>query len=226
MKLRCLIADDEPLAREILENYIADTPGLDLAASCTSALQAMEVLNSDKIDLLFLDISMPRLTGIEMLRALEVYPTVILTTAYPDYAIEGYELEVADYLLKPFSFERFLKAVQKVMSRFEKQDNREKTILLKADKKTWSVPLSNILCVASEADYLIYYTHDRKIMTLGTLKNLETELDSAAFCRVHKSWVVARSAIDFIEGNMIHLRNGMEIPVGKSHKDTLMSWMG
>ena len=222
--MRCLVVDDEPIAREILESYISDTPGLVLIEACNSALRAMEVLKKEIVDIMFLDVNMPRLSGIELLRTLERYPAIVLTTAYPDYAIQGYELDVADYLLKPFSFERFLKSVQKVQARFQVLEGVARQLIVKSDKKTWPIEIDDIRFVESIGDYVNINTIGRKILVHETLKNIEESLPGGQFFRVHKSWIISRSAIDFIEGNYI-MSGTTSIPIGKSFKDEFMNWI-
>jgi DNA-binding LytR/AlgR family response regulator len=222
--MKCLIVDDEPIAREILESYIADTPGLFLVDSCNSALQAMEVLKKESVDLMFLDVNMPRLSGIQLLRTLERYPAIVLTTAYPDYALQGYELDVVDYLLKPFSFERFLKAVLKVQTLFQLLDTTVRQLIVKSDKKTWPIEMDDIRFVESIGDYVSIVTVERKIVVHETLKNIEEALPGGQFFRVHKSWIVSRNSIDFIEGNYI-MSGTTSIPIGKSFKDGFMIWI-
>ncbi|HAC15993.1 MAG TPA: DNA-binding response regulator [Bacteroidetes bacterium] len=222
--MKCLVVDDEPIAREILESYITDMPGLSLVGSCNSALQAMEVLKKQSVDLMFLDVNMPRLSGIELLRTLESYPAIVLTTAYPDYALQGYELDVVDYLLKPFSFERFLKAVQKVESRVLVSVGATRQLIVKSDKKTWPIEMDDIRFVESIGDYVNITTVGRKILVHETLKNIEESLPRGQFFRVHKSWIVSRGAIEFIEGNYI-MSGTTSIPIGKSFKDEFMIWL-
>ncbi|PWN06806.1 LytR/AlgR family response regulator transcription factor [Rhodohalobacter mucosus] len=221
--MTCLIVDDEPVAREILENYIADTPGLTLLASCSSGMSAFQLLKTEHPDILFLDVKMPGLSGMELLRTLEKPPVVILTTAYPDYALEGYDLSVTDYLLKPFSFERFLKAVQKAENKLTGSSDTENVLMIRADKKTWPVKMADILLVESAGDYVTIHTKERKITAHGTLKQMEDQL-SPNFQRVHKSWIVSRNAIEYMEGNtlMVH---GFQIPIGKTYREPVRDWM-
>lgn len=221
--MTCLIVDDEPVAREILEGYIADTPGLTLQASCSSGISALKFLKSEQPDLLFLDIKMPGLSGMELLRTLEKPPMVILTTAYPDYALEGYDLNVTDYLLKPFSFERFLKAVQKAEKRPVSGSESGNVLIIRADKKTWPVKTGDILLIESAGDYVTIHTKVRKITAYGTMREMESQLPSN-FLRVHKSWIVSRTAIEYMEGNtlMVH---GIQIPIGKTYRDPVQNWL-
>lgn len=224
--MKCIIIDDEPLAREILNEYVAELPSLELVGSYSSAIQAMEILKNQVVDLIFLDVNMPRLSGIDFLKALDRRPAVILTTAYPDYALQGYELDVVDYLLKPFSFERFLKAVHKADVRGDSPGELHGgRLLVRADKRTWLVDHEDIMYVESMGDYVKIYTKNRKHVVNESMKSIEDSLPGSQFIRVHKSWLVSRSAIDFIEGNYL-MCSDQPIPIGKTYKDQLMKWLG
>lgn len=224
--MKCIIIDDEPLAREILNEYVAELPSLELVGSYSSAIQAMEILKNQVVDLIFLDVNMPRLSGIDFLKALDRRPAVILTTAYPDYALQGYELDVVDYLLKPFSFERFLKAVHKADVRVDSPGELHGgRLLVRADKRTWLVDHEDIMYVESMGDYVKIYTKNRKHVVNESMKSIEDSLPGSQFIRVHKSWIVSRSAIDFIEGNYL-MCSDQPIPIGKTYKDQLMKWLG
>jgi DNA-binding LytR/AlgR family response regulator len=224
--MKCLIVDDEPLARALLQGYVAELGTLDLVASCGSGIQALEVLKKDHVDVLFLDVNMPKLSGIELLRVMDRRPAVILTTAYPDYALQGYELDVVDYLLKPFSFERFLRAVQKAEVRVEGAAEVQvgKTLLVRSDKRTWPIDSNEVLYIEAIGDYVQLFTRQRKVIVHDTLRSMESMLPANQFIRVHKSWIVSRQAIDFIEGNFIMCGN-QSIPIGKTFKDSLMKWI-
>jgi DNA-binding LytR/AlgR family response regulator len=213
--IRCAIIDDEPLAREVLESYVSDTPGLQLIGSCGSALQALELIRTEKPDVLFLDIRMPKLNGIDLLKTLTSRPLVVFTTAYAEYAVEGFNLEAVDYLLKPISFERFLKAVHRLEKLVHHTPER---ILLRADKKTWSVPFEDIICVEAQGDYMVFYCSEKKILVNERMKVYEELLPSGQFLRVHKSWMVNKQKVDYVEGNMIKLSGGKEVPIGKTYR--------
>jgi DNA-binding LytR/AlgR family response regulator len=225
--MNCLVVDDEPLARELLEGYISEMPDLRLISTCSNALEAIAVLEKETVDVLFLDINMPRLSGLEMLRTLSVKPAVVLTTAYPEYAVEGFNLDVADYLLKPFSFERFLKAVNKVKALTGKSDSTgaHEVLAIKADKRTWQVELRHITYIESSGDYVIVHTNERKITAHDTLRNLESRLPEGRFLRVHKSYIVATPVIEFAEGNMLHIA-GTNIPIGKTYREKVQNRLG
>lgn len=229
MKLRCLVVDDEPLARRVLEKYIADVPMLELIASCADAFEALEVLQSRQdIRLLFLDINMPRLSGISLLRTLPRPPMVIFTTAYPDFAVEGFELEAVDYLLKPFAFERFVKAVNKALKMTEANGPTPPAndfLLLRADKKLYRVPFAEILYLQAYGDYVKVHTSRQVYLTKERLQNLIQGLPEDLFLQVHRSYVVALNAISFVEGNQIDV-GGTRIPVAITYREQLMARLG
>lgn len=226
MKLKCLIVDDEPLAQRVLEKYVSELSGLELIGKCSDALEAMEVLQEKDVNLIFLDINMPRLSGINFLKTYKNPPMVVITTAYTEYALESYELNVLDYLKKPFSFERFLQAVQKAEERMKggvepqeiEKDERE-FIFVKANKKTINISLDSILYVEALGDYVKIFTNDGHIVTYQSLKGIERLLPSLKFYRIHKSYIVSLSKIKSIEGNMVHMEKGT-IPIGNNYKQS------
>jgi len=213
--MTCLIIDDEPIARDILRTYISDTPRLTLSGECESAVNALSCLKERNVDLIFLDINMPKLSGISFLKSLSAPPKVILTTAYSEYALEGYELDVVDYLLKPFSFERFLKAVNKVP---EPSDNDESYVVIKADGKTYRIDEDDILFAESQGDYITLHTTRERYTFNQTLTSFTDQLSASRFLRVHRSYLVSLQQIDYVEGNMIHIK-GCDIPVGQAYKE-------
>lgn len=226
MKLKCLVVDDEPLAQRVIEKYVGEVPFLELAGKCSDAFEAMEVLQQEEVDLLFLDINMPRLSGINFLKTLKNPPLVIITTAYTEYALEGYELNVLDYLKKPFSFERFLLAAQKAQEKLQVENKTvevEETgenmefIFVKSNKKTFNVNLDTILYVEALGDYVKIYTTDGHIVTYQSLKGIEKLLPSKRFYRIHKSYIVSLSRIKSIEGNMVNMPNAT-LPIGNNYK--------
>ncbi|MEP0986667.1 LytTR family DNA-binding domain-containing protein [Ekhidna sp.] len=214
--IKCLIIDDEPLAREVLESYVADLPSLQLVCSCSDALEALEWINKEPIDLLFLDINMPKLSGINFFKSLSKKPKVIFTTAYADHAVEGFELEAVDYLLKPFSFERFVKAVNKVQLESPDTPHGE-FIMLKADKKMHKVSHDQILYFESIGDYVKAHLVDKTLIINETLRKLE-DLLPASFLRVHKSFIISIDRLEYVEGNQIKLGE-TKIPIGQSYRD-------
>ncbi|MEO1021245.1 MAG: LytTR family DNA-binding domain-containing protein [Bacteroidota bacterium] len=220
--IRCIVIDDEPAARQILETFIKDAPQVTLVASYEHALQAMQKSPDLSFDLLFLDINMPKLNGIDYLKSLSEPPQVILTTAYSEYALEGYELNVVDYLLKPFSFDRFLKAVQKV-NISDSNQTETGTISLRSDGKTFLVKPEDIIYLESKGDYVKVVLDDQKLMVNISLKRLLDELDTASLIRCHKSFAINKSCIRYIEGNLVNLGASIMIPMGGVYKDEFLS---
>lgn len=229
MKINCIIVDDEPLAIKVLEKYIKELPYLHLADKFHSAIKANEALQKQSVDLLFLDINMPKISGISLLKSLPNPPLVIFTTAYPEYAVEGFELEALDYLLKPFSFERFLKAVNKAVRQLETaqklqasdQSQISGNLVIKADRKLYPLPFDSLLYLQAFGDYVKVFTKEKLYLPKETLQKLEKRLPGTQFIRVHRSYVVALEAIQYIEGN--HLRiNNQKIPIGQSYREQLL----
>jgi len=210
MKLNCLIIDDEPLARDGLEKYVTQIEFLQLKAKCKSALQANAIMQQEKIDLIFLDIEMPQLNGLDFLKSLRQSPMVVFTTAYPQYALEGYQFDVIDYLLKPIAFERFLQASNKALRLSNKtlasttaEEEQVDFIFVKTDAQLVKVLLDDILYVEGMQNYITFHTTKEKIMTLVPLKNIFEMLSEEDFLQVHKSYVVAKSKVEAIIGNQI-----------------------
>ncbi len=231
-KIRCLVVDDEELARTLLENYISKLPQLELVGKCKNPLEAMSILQEQNVDLLFLDIQMPELTGVEFLKILHNKPLVVFTTAYPDYALEGYALDVVDYLLKPFSLERFIQAVNKVNQRLNHQGpntdhppevkSEKNYILVKSEHKIHRIPYDEILYIQSMREYVAYYTPQGRILSLNSLKKLEQELPDQQFIRIHKSYIVAIDKIKTLEGNLLHVSDE-KLPIGANYKDVVLT---
>ncbi|PWJ44836.1 LytR/AlgR family response regulator transcription factor [Sediminitomix flava] len=245
MKMKCLIIDDEQLARKLLENFVSKLPNLELVGMCKSPLEAMAVMQEQDVDLLFLDIQMPDLTGIEFLKTMSNSPMVIFTTAYSEYALESYEFNVIDYLLKPFSFERFLKAVQKANAIFGlKQQPKESLtkniekieddikpikeqdyLMIKSDHRIYKTYFKDILYIEGLKEYVSFYTPSQRIISLQSLSKLEDSLPKEQFIRTHRSYIVSLSQIKAIEGNQLEI-NGKLIPIGKTYKDGLLNSLG
>ncbi len=232
-KYSCIVIEDEPLARNLVTAYIQKSPNLTLLKAFSNGLEALDYLRDNKVDIMFSDIQMPELTGIALLKLLKNKPIVILTTAYSEYAIEGYELEVFDYLLKPISFERFLKTVEKVIARLDKEKNsgnvivqnvaienneaKSDFIFVKDGTKLVKVNFSDILYIEGLKDYVCIYTPDQKIVTLQTMKSLENTLPAEKFIRVHNSFIIAFKAINSIERDRVTIGKNL-IPVSDSYK--------
>lgn len=216
-RISCIITDDEPYARKGLQGYIEKINFLDLKATCEDAVQLSNFLQQQPVDLLFLDIQMPYITGIEFLTAMPNPPKVIFTTAYDQYAVQGFELDVLDYLLKPISFERFLKAAWKAKEYF---DLREQTgdiasyLFVKADGKLERVTFSDILFIEGMENYVVIHLEGRKIITHTTLKSLLEKLPARQFLQTHKSYIVAVNRVDAVDGNILHIKKH-QIPVSK-----------
>lgn len=227
MKLRCLIIDDEPVARKGIEEYVAEVDFLELVAQCENPVKAASYLNEQSIDLIFLDIHMPKLSGIEFLKGLRNPPLVIFTTAYSDYALEGYSLDVVDYLMKPITFERFLKAAQKALDVFQlkKLGAEHKThsdyFFVKSDSKYEKVNYAEVKFVESLQNYVIIHTPAKKLITYMTLTSLESQLPKGQFLKVHKSFIVSLAAIKAIDGNEI-LVGESRIPISRNLKDQVV----
>lgn len=229
MNLRCLIVDDEELGRMLIENYVQRL-GLTIVAQCRNPIEAMQVMQTNEIDLIFLDIQMPEMSGLQFIKSLTYKPLIILTTAYPEHALESYTLDVVDYLLKPIRFERFTLAVNKALERYkiraevihENEGVEKGIILVKSEHRIHRVKLSEILYIQSLSEYVSFYLNGSRILSLGALKSLENVLPPSQFIRVHKSYIVAIDKIDFLDGNTLQV--GKEkIPVGPSYKDQLLS---
>jgi two-component system LytT family response regulator len=226
--MNCIIVDDEPIARDILRTYIAQIPYLVLVGSCEDAFEAMRILNEKEIDLIILDINMPRLSGFEMLRSLNKYPSVIITSAYGAFALEGFELSVTDYLLKPFSFPRFVQATEKAVNKVrdvvlhDQKVDHEDFVMVKSDKKLTKIWLTEIEYAEAYGNYIfIYRNAGDRIMSKQTLTQFEEQLPSNKFIRIHKSFVLSLTAIKYLEGNEITL-NSRKLPLGKVYRENLM----
>lgn len=230
MTLNCLIIDDEPLARKGLREYIADVDFLHLAGEFDNPLKATQALAQGEVHLIFLDIHMPKLSGIDFLKTLQHPPLVILTTAYPQYALEGFDLSVLDYLLKPISFDRFFKAVLKARDHYQvrktatppvQAEASDDYIFIKADNKLVKLRYSEIVFVEALQNYIAIHTADKKYITYLTFRSIEESLPAALFVKVHKSYLVAIAAITGIEGNEI-LAGAHHIPISRNLKDEVM----
>src|SRR5246127_4031484 len=207
-KISCIITDDEPFARKGLQGYVEKIGFFDLKGVCADALQLSDMLQKESVDLLFLDIQMPHITGVEFLRAMRNSPKVIFATAYPQYAIDGFELDVMDYLLKPIPYERFLKAAWKARDYFalrEQPVNSAPYIFVKANGKLEKIAFADILFVEAMENYVAIYLEGKKIITHSTIKSLLEKLPSKQFIQTHKSYVVAIGKIGTIEGNILHI---------------------
>jgi DNA-binding LytR/AlgR family response regulator len=233
MKYKCLIVDDEPLAIRLIEKHISQIESLEVVATCNSAIKAFEIVNTQQIDLLFLDIKMPNLTGIDFLKSLKNPPKTIFTTAYRDFALESYDLETVDYLLKPITFERFLKAVDKftrlstqTFPQVQKETIVSDYIVVKSGSKHHKIVLNDIVYIESLKDYIQIHLHnDTTIVTKYTLSDIEKELATYNFLRVHRSFIINTTNITAFSTNEIDLNHSKEIPIGASYKDIVLVFL-
>ena len=228
MIINFVIIDDEPLARKGLKEYIADTEVLNLVGEFDNAMKAADIIARGEVQLLFLDIQMPRITGLEFFRTLHNPPPVIFTTAFPQYALDGFEVNALDYLVKPISFERFFKAVMKAKEFYEvREQNMAHTteiathFYIKADNKIVKINFEDILFAEALQNYVVIHTHDKKYITYLTFRSVEEYLPQAQFVKTHKSYIVAASRIDSIEGNEIRIGQH-SIPISRNLKDEVM----
>lgn len=242
MKLKCLIVDDEPVARKLLQEYVEDTLFLSLAGKAENAVKAMAILDSEPIDLIFLDINMPRLSGLDFLRTSQDLPMVIVTTAYAEYALDGFELDVMDYLVKPFSFERFLQACQKAkeyndlkiqaknrqepmqeQNQEQMQGQKEKVgyFFVKCNGRIEKVEYEDLIYVEAALNYIILHTGTAKMIVYLTMKSMTEQLPAEQFIKVHKSFIVNLGKVKSIEGNILHAGK-MQIPVSQQYHERVM----
>ena len=226
-KLKTILVDDEPLAIKGLTKYVSEIKFIELAATCENAMDANEALKAQQIDLMFLDIQMPKITGLQFLKTLNTKPITIITSAFPDYAIEGYELDVIDYLVKPISFERFLKAANKAKEFFDLYHNKKTSVtnkeffFVKCDKKIEKVFFEEILFVEALHNYVAIYTLSKKLVAYLTLKNIEESLPRQKFIKVQKSFIVSISKISGIEEGEVVIQN-KKIPISRNNKDEII----
>ena len=232
MKTKCLIVDDEPLARDLMRSHIEKLENFEIVAECGDAMRALQELHNHQVDLMFMDIQMPQITGIEFLRTLKNPPKVIITTAYREYALEGFELDVVDFLLKPITFERFLKSVNKFyQSNAEDAVNSVSVstnpvpadnafIYVKENKKVIKVHLKEILYVEGLSEYVQIHTTNKKIVTKTSMNNMAEKLPENGFMRIHKSFIVSMSKIEAFTSTSIEVP-GKELPIGRSYKNAV-----
>ncbi len=235
MKIKCLVIDDERLAREYIKNYISKIPQLELLGEFNSPLKAIELIKSGEVDLLFLDIQMPDITGVDFLRSLTQAPEVIFTTAYQEYALEGFNLSATDYLLKPFSFDRFFQAVNKVIDKLDRSSGSHNLqvplqaqtaiaasyLTIRADRKFYKINFTDLKYIEGQKAYVTFHTGRNNITALASLKELEEALPEEQFIRIHKSYIVAIREILSLEGNILEVAD-TKLPVGKMYKEKVL----
>lgn len=224
--MNCIIIEDEPAAQSILEHHISKCQDLRCIGTFADAFSAQSFLASNPADLIFLDINLPEMSGVSFLRSMLHPPQVIFTTAYPQYAVDGFDLEAVDFLLKPFSFERFYKAVNKAREKFNARNvsNIPAKLSLKTGKRIYQVPVEDILFVEATGDYVTVFTSDKKLVVHGTLKNWEEKLKGSTFLKVHRTTIVNLQKIGHLEGNQVQIGEH-KLPVSEQFKEELMRRM-
>ncbi|MGQ3678616.1 LytR/AlgR family response regulator transcription factor [Tenacibaculum discolor] len=227
-KITCVIVDDEPIAREILESFIDKTPNLELISSCKNAMEALQVAQTENIDLFFLDINMPEITGLSLAKIINNKSQIIFTTAYRDYAVDGFNLSVIDYLLKPIAFDRFLQAIQKVteptnsnMKVSTENDNKKDFMFVRADRKMVKINFKDILYIESLGDYVKVFTNNDTVITRETISNFQATLPSDCFIRVHRSYIVSISKISSYTNEYIEIAK-KAVPISRSYKESVL----
>lgn len=243
MTMRCLIIDDEPLAHDVILKYMEDIPFLEKAGQCYMATEALAFLNNNPVDLIFLDIRMPKLSGLDFLKTLQHRPLVIITSAYEEHALESFELEVCDYLLKPFRFDRFLKAANRALAQFTLKRHaatgsttspvtvssliaEPAEIYVKSDKKMVKLDLDSIYYLESLGNYVKIWDAQKFLLTPRTMSSFEEQLPADSFVRIHKSYILHKKYVHYIEGNSIRLKNGKELPLGKNYRHVVKQLLG
>ncbi len=232
--IKALIIDDEPLAHEIIKTYIAEVEDVEIIGQCYSAQDALEFLKLNQVDLLFTDIEMPVISGLDFLSMLKTKPCIIITSAYEEYALESYNFDVTDYLLKPYRFDRFEQALAKVRGRLSQENSTHKSedndtsvsssLLIKVDNKHVRVTLEDIHHLEAYGNYVKVWLSDTYLLTTGSLISFEKNLPGDHFVRIHKSFIANKTAIDFIEDDTVIFKNKLRLPIGKTHRKNLLKW--
>ncbi|MEJ1237676.1 LytTR family DNA-binding domain-containing protein [Chryseolinea sp. T2] len=223
-RISCLVVEDEPASQEILRKYINDFPQLECRQYCSNAFEAADVLRTDSVDLIFLDINMPRLSGMQFYRSLVDPPAVIFTTAYAEHAAEGFDVNAVDYLVKPFPFDRFIKAVNKFIDLTESKPGTDEYILLMADKKMHKVYLSSILFAEGMSDYVKVHTEKMTLIVLMTLQKLQEQLPPTHFKRIHRSFIISLGRLEYIDGNFVVI-DKHQIPIGQTYRSEFLTFL-
>ena len=233
--IKTIIVDDEPLAQDVIETHLEKLTDFELIAKCNNVVEANEILSTEEVDIIFLDIQMPQITGIEFVKTLQNPPLIIFTTAYDNYAIEGFELNAVDYLLKPISFDRFMKAANKARDKFEatasptipvQEGFSEDYMFVKADKKLIKVNFDDIIYIEGLKDYVIIRMNEGRVITLQTMKSLEAKLPKDKFMRIHRSYIVGLNQIQAVIGNMVEItekNQSKHLPIGKNYREQLQN---
>jgi len=238
-KLRSLIIDDEPLAHDIILTYVKDISFIEVVGQCYLATEALTFLSNQEIDLIFLDINMPKIKGLDFLRTLHKKPLIIITSAYEEYALESFELDVCDYLLKPFRFDRFLKAVNKALEIYQLKNNQgtlsaphkdssseeQQQLFIKSDKRLIHIDLSEVYYLESYGNYVKVWLENDFHLAARTLSSFEEQLYNTSFLRIHKSFIINRKYIDYLEGNTLVMKNKKALPIGKNYRTEIKRLM-
>lgn len=232
MQIKCFIIDDEPLARKLIETHISKMPQLVNIGSFPNALEALKALRENPVDLLFLDVQMPELSGLDLLKILSNPPKVILTTAYRDFAYEAYDLDVIDYILKPVSFERFVKATNKFLDIYKKPSDYTETItrndevlLIRSDRKIIRLPIEEIILIESLKDYIKIHTHNKTVITKESISAMEEKLASHNFLRIHRSYLIALKKVNAFNHEFVEIHE-KQLPFGRTFKELALKALG
>ncbi len=229
-QIQCIIVDDEPVAREILETHLAKIDKVKVVASCKNAVEAFNAINQFKVDLIFLDINMPEISGLSFAKSINKNSKVIFTTAYREYAVDGFDLQAVDYLLKPISFERLLQALNKYLNEntpvqyaepVQIEEEKSDYFFVRSDRKMIKILFSEILCIESLSDYLKIHLKDKSVITRETIANIETKLPQQDFIRIHRSFIVAVSAIDSFTNEYVEIGK-KQLPISRSYKTEVL----
>lgn len=225
--MTCIIIEDEIPAQKILKNFLGKLPNIELKGVFKAAIEANTFLNTDTVDLVFLDINLPDMSGLDFIKTIKNPPAIIMTTAYPDYAVDSFALEtIVDYLVKPFSFDRFLKAVNKAKSKVDRidynhQDVKSETLFLNVDKTLHKIVVNDILFIESDRNYITIVTKNKRLSYIESLKNWNEKLQQPAFIQVHKSYIINSKQVDKVSGNELYIA-GNRIPIGRTYKQELL----
>jgi len=227
MTIRCLIVDDEPLARKILREYLGEIPDFDIVGECQDALEAQQFLNEEAVDLIYLDISMPKISGMQFIRSLAISPLIVFTTAYSEYAVEAFEVDAFDYLVKPITFERFLASAQKVRFFLQNSSENSKTesihLNIKEGRRIYHLSTDDIIYLQAYGDYVRIFCREQTLMPKEKLSVIKGQLPDT-FIQVHRSYIVNRAAIKYLEGNMLQVAS-FKIPVSDSYRSLLIDFL-
>ncbi len=228
-KINCIIVDDEPMAREIIEFYLQKTPNLNLIKTCKNVAEAIEIIGISKVDLIFLDINMPSISGLDFAKVIDKEIKIIFTTAYREYAVDGFEINALDYLLKPFSFERFEKSISKFNHLKERDENNTSKnvasyIFIRSDRKMMKIELDKILYIESLSDYVKIHLKDKTVITRETISNMENKLDTNLFIRIHRSFIVSVNKIESYTNEFIEIHK-KALPISRTYKNSVLNFL-